>query len=46
MEQFYLYETLITLTAVIIITDQFLKYIFRKMKEREALQEEEDSDLP
>lgn len=42
MELLYLYITLITLAAVIIITDQFLKYVFRKMREREELQKENE----
>lgn len=40
-ELLYLYISLITMVAVIVVTDQFLKYIFRKMREREALEQEQ-----
>jgi hypothetical protein len=43
-ELLYLYISLITLVAIIIVTDQFLKYIFRKMREREAIEHEQQQN--
>jgi hypothetical protein len=40
-ELLYLYISLITLVAIMIVTDQFLKYIFRKMRERESIEQEQ-----